>query len=75
MMVHDFRFMGLGKAKEGAIISVARQGIFFIPIILILGHVFGLNGVIVSQFAADVCSFIMVIILVRKNKKEMPQLA
>ncbi len=75
MMVHNFRFMGLGKAKEGAIISVARQGIFFIPIILILSHVFGLNGVIVSQFAADVCSYIMVVVLVRKNKKEMPLLA
>lgn len=75
MMVQDFRFMGLGRGKEGGIISMARQGFFFVPIILIFSRIFGLDGVIFSQLAADICSFILILVLVKKNKKEMPEIA
>ena len=37
-------FQGMGKAKEAAIISISRQGLFFIPIALILPSVFSGAG-------------------------------
>lgn len=68
--VHSFRFMGLGKAKEGGLISIGRQGIFFIPIILVLTYTMGLNGIILSQPLADICSMFLVFMLVKGNKKD-----
>lgn len=65
--VFSFQFMGLGKAKEGGMISMGRQGVFFIPIIFILAYTMGLNGVILAQPIADICSLILVLLLVHKN--------
>ena len=40
-------------------LASSRQGLFFVPFILILPHFFGLEGVVVSQAAADLCSFLL----------------
>ena len=47
--------------KQATFLSMNRQGIFFIPAILILPALFGLTGVEISQFVADVCSAICAI--------------
>lgn len=44
--------------KQAMFLSMNRQGIFFIPAILILSFSFGLFGVEISQFVADVLSTI-----------------
>lgn len=67
-LVYSTMFMGLGRAKEGGLVSVGRQGMFFVPLIMILPMCFGLNGIIFSQPVADVCSLVLVIVLVRKYK-------
>ena len=72
VMVYDFLFMGLGRAKEGSILSVSRQGICFIPIILILPAIFGIYGVIVAQPAADVLTLI-IFLAMTLHKKFMPE--
>lgn len=63
--VYSSYFLALGKAKEGGMISVGRQGAFFIPIIFIFAAFFGLNGIITAQPAADFCSIILVAFLSR----------
>jgi putative MATE family efflux protein len=68
--VYSFKFMGLGKAVEGGLISLGRQGIFFIPIIVLLSSVFGLVGVILAQPTADLLSFLLVVVLAQKNRNE-----
>ncbi len=72
--VYSSYFMALGKAKQAGLISIGRQGIFFIPIILISSHVWGLNGIIASQPLSDIFSIIMVLFLIYKNKKEQESL-
>lgn len=47
--------------KSATFLSMNRQGIFFIPAILILPKILGLTGVEISQFAADVLSSIAAI--------------
>ncbi len=54
-----------GYGFRSSIISAARQGIFFIPVILIVPRLFGLNGLLVCQPIADVLAFILSIVLVR----------
>lgn len=60
-------FLALGMAKEGGIISIGRQGIFFIPIILLLPKLIGLNGLIMAQALADFLSIMLVLILVKTS--------
>ena len=45
------------KPIRANLVAAARSGLFFIPLILILPHFFGLRGVEMSQAWADVCSF------------------
>ena len=47
--------------KSATFLSMNRQGVFFIPAILILPRFLGLTGVEITQFVADVCSAIAAI--------------
>jgi len=49
----------LGKEKESSILSISRQGLFFLPCILILPHWLGVLGVQLSQSIADILSFLL----------------
>lgn len=62
-MVFATFFLSLGKGKEGGILSICRQGIMFIPVILILPSLIGFNGVIYSQAIADVLTTVLTVIL------------
>ena len=47
--------------KAATFLSMNRQGIYFIPAILILPRIFGLTGVEISQFVADALSAVTAI--------------
>ncbi len=64
-------FLALGKAKEGGVLSIGRQGIFFIPVILILPSIIGIDGVIYTQLIADLLTTILTAILAVSLKKEI----
>ena len=49
----------IGMAFKASVIAMARQGLFFIPLIFILPRIFGLPGVEYCQAVADVCAFIV----------------
>lgn len=50
-----------GRAIPANILSATRNGIYFIPLILILPYFLGVTGVEVCQAAADVLSFVTAI--------------
>jgi putative MATE family efflux protein len=47
----------IGKGTEASILAISRQGLFFIPAVLILPHFFGLTGVQISQLVSDIFTF------------------
>ncbi len=47
-------FQAIGKEGLATLISAARQGIFFLPLIWILPIYFGTTGIAVTQAAADI---------------------
>lgn len=61
--VYSSLFLALGKGKEGFILGACRQGICFIPIILILPLIWGLNGILYAQPIADVLSVIVTVFM------------
>lgn len=68
--VYTTKFMGMGKGLEGGLVSLGRQGFFFIPIVYLFTALWGLNGLILAQPAADLLSFVLIGVLAFKNKKE-----
>ncbi|MDE6846928.1 MAG: MATE family efflux transporter [Lachnospiraceae bacterium] len=61
--VYSFLLLVMGKAKEGCILGACRQGICFVPVILILPKVLGLNGVLYAQPSADVLAAVVTVVM------------
>lgn len=61
--VYSSLFLALGKGKEGFLLGACRQGICFIPVILILPAVWGLNGILYAQPIADVLSALITVFM------------
>ena len=53
----NMMLQSMGRAGKASLVAAARQGLFFIPLILILPHFLGLFGVQMCQMAADIGSF------------------
>ena len=54
-------YLSTGKALGGVFLNSLRQGIVFIPIILLLSKLMGLNGVIYAQTISDLITTIITI--------------
>lgn len=61
--VYSSLFLALGKGREGFILGACRQGICFIPVILLLPMVWGLNGILYAQPIADVLSAVITVFM------------
>lgn len=57
--VYSSLFLALGKSREGFLLGASRQGICFIPVILLLPAVWGLNGILYAAPIADVLSAVL----------------
>ncbi|HWP80495.1 MAG TPA: MATE family efflux transporter [Candidatus Acidoferrum sp.] len=57
VVVCNMFMQNIGEVRTASILSLARQGLFFIPAILTLPHFFGLFGVQITQPAADLATF------------------
>lgn len=72
VVVVNMLYSALGKPTGAIILGITRQGICFIPVILIFPTVFGISGLAVSQAVADVFSFIITVpfaVLILKDIK------
>lgn len=61
--VYSFLFLVIGKAREGFFLGACRQGICFMPVMLIFPNIMGLNGIIFAQPVADILSAIITIFM------------
>lgn len=52
-------YQTIGASRYGLILSLIRQGLFFIPFILTLPRFFGVTGIYLSQPAADVLTILV----------------
>ena len=69
--VYSSLFLALGKGKEGFILGACRQGICFVPVILILPMIWGLNGILYAQPVADVLSTIITVFMAIHLHREL----
>lgn len=57
VMVTTMLFQSIGKAIPSTLVAMARQGLCFIPAVLILPSVWGLTGLTLTQPVADALAF------------------
>ena len=67
----NMMLQSMGKGVKASITSSARNGIFFIPLILILPHFFGLAGVEMTQAWADVLTFLLAVPMAYSELRNM----
>ena len=53
------KFLALGKGAAGFFLGACRQGVCFVPVILLLPMVWGMNGILYAQPIADVISVVI----------------
>jgi Na+-driven multidrug efflux pump len=60
-------FQAIGKPGPALVLSLSKQGFFLIPLVLILPHYFGLNGVWYAFPIADLSSTLVTWLFLRKE--------
>ena len=66
--ISSMLMQNIGQYFWASIISISRQGIFYIPLLYILSNILGQFGIYLLQPVADVLSFGLAVIVVRKIK-------
>ena len=75
IIVSNMMLQTIRKSVRATILSSARQGLFFVPLIFVLPHFFGLQGVEMCQAVSDMLTFLLAIpltcgVLVEMKRKE-----
>lgn len=65
-------FTSIGKAKKGILLSMTRQIIFLVPLVLLFAALWGIGGVLYAGPIADGTAGILAIFLVLREFKKMP---
>lgn len=66
-------FQSIGQPKKSVFISLSRQILCLIPMVLILGNIFGQNGVLYALPVADVASSAVAVILMVMQCRHLRQ--
>jgi Na+-driven multidrug efflux pump len=61
VMLNNMMLQTVGENLRAYILAMARQGLFFIPAILILPRLFDFTGVMITQPISDLCSFLLAV--------------
>ena len=76
MFVFTFTLQAMGKSRPSLILSLARQGLVFIPLLFLLDALFGLDGIVYAQPAADAASValsaVLMLVVYRNWQKTLP---
>ena len=64
-------FTSIGKAKLGVVMSLTRQVIFLLPLIVIFPLFMGIDGVMYARPIADAAAFALAIIFARRELRKM----
>ena len=73
-MVSSMMTQTINKVAQASVLAVARQGLFFIPVVLILPRLMGPLGIQLAQSISDACAFLLTIPLTAAVLKELKSL-
>ncbi len=71
IVIANMLLQSMGRARKATIVAAARQGIFFIPLILVLPKIFGIVGVEICQMISDFCALLLTVPITSRVLKEL----
>lgn len=69
--VYSSLFLALGKGAAGFFLGACRQGVCFVPVVLLLPMVWGMNGILYAQPIADVISVVITVFMALHLHREL----
>ena len=66
-------FTSIGKAKLGIVMSLTRQVLFLLPLIIIFSLILGIDGVMYAGPIADAAAFVLAILFARRELGAMKE--
>ena len=63
IVLNNMMMQTIGKTLPATVLAASRQGLFFIPALLILPAFLDLFGIQMAQAAADVCTFVITTVI------------
>jgi len=72
VITSNMMMQSMGLVGPATFLSVARQGLFFIPLVLLLSSLFGLTGIQMTQAIADLLTFLCAVPLQLRNLRNLP---
>lgn len=73
--VYSSLLLALGKGTAGFFLGACRQGICFVPVILLLPALCGLNGILYAQPITDAASAIITVLMAIRLHRELAKSA
>lgn len=73
--VYSSLLLALGKGGAGFFLGACRQGICFVPVILLFPALWGINGILYAQPIADVISAIITVLMAVQLHRELAKSA
>ena len=71
MIIINSLFQAIGHGIKAALLSLARQGIFLLPTLLILPRIYKLTGIIYAQTVADFFTMVLTVLISMEIIKEI----
>jgi Na+-driven multidrug efflux pump len=71
MFIINFAFQGMGKGLNSLILAASRQGLIYLPLLFIMDHLVGLEGIIWAQPTADFACIILSIFMFAHTIKKL----
>lgn len=71
IVISNMMFQYIGKPAKASVLALSRQGLVFLPALVILSALFGLTGVQMSQALADAITFLIAIPLAIGTLREL----
>ncbi len=66
-----YTLQAMGKGTESLVLSACRQGLFNIPLLFLMDHLFGMYGVVWTQLLADALTAVLSFIVYRMVLKRI----
>ena len=73
VVMSNMMMQSMGLVAPATFLAVARQGFFFIPLVLILSAAFGLVGIQMTQSIADLLTFLCAVPLQLRVLRNLPE--
>ncbi|MGV3322263.1 MATE family efflux transporter [Streptococcus hyovaginalis] len=66
-------FTSIGKAWKGTLLSMLRQLILLIPLMILFAHLFGVKGVMLGGPVSDIVTFVVAMLFLVNELKQTPK--